>query len=396
MKKNNTLLKLALLAVCLVTCSINAIAGNIPEIAKTFNNVPLSTIELITTIASLASMLAILMTPLAIRILSHKKTMLLGLVLAGIGGLTPMILNNVYIILICRFIFGLGVGFISATFLQMVNLYFDGNTRSSMIGLQGSVGGLGSALETFLAGRLLLINWHASFLVYIIAFIAFAFFLFAVPDTKETVTAQKTALSDASQKGYRGLILHSLELFIAVGMATFFVIKVSTVITSKNIGTASDGSLAIVLVSLGSLISGALYSRIFGKLKQFSLPLFYAIIAVGFILAMYANSLVMMLIASFLIGFGYMAFQPYLQEYVSINYAHISAATTIILIFQYLGSFAAPYFGVVLNNFTTDLTAQFMIMSITFMGLTVLTFIEAKQAKAQHQNFFIPQVLDEN
>lgn len=55
-----TILKIALLSCCLITASQNAIAGNIPEIAKSFKDVSLSTIELMTTIPSLFVMLAIL------------------------------------------------------------------------------------------------------------------------------------------------------------------------------------------------------------------------------------------------------------------------------------------------------------------------------------------------
>ena len=62
MKKNKVYLKVALLSVCFITASLNAIAGVIPNIAQSFPNTPLYLVELMTTIPSLTSMLAILLS----------------------------------------------------------------------------------------------------------------------------------------------------------------------------------------------------------------------------------------------------------------------------------------------------------------------------------------------
>ena len=62
MKKNKVYLKVALLSVCFITASLNAIACIIPNIAQSFPNTPLYLVELMTTIPSLTSMLAILLS----------------------------------------------------------------------------------------------------------------------------------------------------------------------------------------------------------------------------------------------------------------------------------------------------------------------------------------------
>ena len=100
------ILKIAILSCCLVTVSQNAIAGNIPAIAYTFKNVALSTIELMTTIPSLFVMLAILLNGFLAKRMNHKTSLLIGLLICGIGGIIPYFIKEVYIMLISRAIFG--------------------------------------------------------------------------------------------------------------------------------------------------------------------------------------------------------------------------------------------------------------------------------------------------
>lgn len=185
------ILKIAILSCCLVTASQNAIAGNIPAIADNFKNVALSTIELMTTIPSLFVMLAILLSGFLAKRMNHKTSLLIGLLICGIGGIIPYFIKEIYIMLISRAIFGFGVGMINSNLLIMIVSLFDGKERSQMIGLQGSIGGLGSFLTTYVAGMLLAYGWHVSFLVYVIAFLIFFFVLKYVPNAKDSQNSKE-------------------------------------------------------------------------------------------------------------------------------------------------------------------------------------------------------------
>ena len=170
------ILKIAILSCCLVTAS---------------QNVALSTIELMTTIPSLFVMLAILLSGFLAKRMNHKTSLLIGLLICGIGGIIPYFIKEVYIMLISRAIFGFGVGMINSNLLIMIVSLFDGKERSQMIGLQGSIGGLGSFLTTYVAGMLLAYGWHVSFLVYVIAFLIFFFVLKYVPNAKDSQNSKE-------------------------------------------------------------------------------------------------------------------------------------------------------------------------------------------------------------
>ncbi|MCB5496241.1 hypothetical protein, partial [Mediterraneibacter gnavus] len=67
----------------------------------------------------------------------------------------------------------------------MIIYFFDGKTRSQMIGLQGSVGGLGSLICTYIAGQLLMFGWNVSFLTYLVSFIVFLIVFLYVPNVTD-------------------------------------------------------------------------------------------------------------------------------------------------------------------------------------------------------------------
>jgi predicted PurR-regulated permease PerM len=110
-------------------------------------------------------------------------------------------------------------------------------------------------------------------------------------------------------------------------------------------------------------------------LKRLSLPVFYLICAAGFALAFVSGNALMMMVAAFLLGFGYLAFVPFLQERVSTKFASFAATgTTVILVFQGLGAFIAPYAGTILSLFTESLNTQFLICGGLYVILSVIGF----------------------
>lgn len=374
-QNRNTKLKIALLSVYFVTASLNAITANIPEMAKTFSTVPLYIIELIATIPSLFQMIGVLCGAQVARRIGHKKSTMLGLLLCGVGGVIPFFIQNFVLIFATRCMFGLGCGLISAVMLTMIVHFFTGDTRSTMIGLTGSVGGLGSALSSFVAGRLLIFGWNASFAVYFTAFVVMLLIVTLVPDVQIVSALPKRSDASAKQSSWLSLSALTLLSFTSTLLATFFIIKASTLITSAGLGTAQNGSLAITFISIGSLLAGAMYGRLYAKLKAKALVLFYIVSAAGLFCGA-IHSLAIIYTGAFLIGWGLIAFTPYFQEKVSRDYAHFGeTGTSFILVSQALGAFAAPYYGNILQAINPVLTAQFAITGAAYLALAVIALL---------------------
>ncbi len=373
----NIKLKIALLSVYLITASLNAITANIPEMAKTFTTVPLYTIELIATIPSLFQMIGVLVGKPFAQKIGLKQSVLIGLLCCAIGGSFPLLIQQFHLLFFTRCVFGLGCGLITSVMLTMIVALFEGNERSSMIGLTGSIGGLGSAISSFTAGRLLVFGWHVSFAVYLLGFVVFAIVLCFVPNVNAMAKKEQHA-SDTQNVSYVRLILLSILSFVSTLLAAFFTVKESTLITTLNIGTAQNGSFAITLISLGSLLAGAMYGKLYAKLKGYSLVLFYIVSSIG-LMTGFTGNLIMIYIGAFLIGWGLIAFTPFFQEKVTKDYPGLGqTATNYILVSQALGAFMAPYYGTMISLLTSDLQMQFL---YTGFGYLLLAMIALKTAR---------------
>ncbi len=387
-ENHNLKLKIALLSTCLVSASLNAVTGMVPEMANSFPTVSLSTIELIATVPSLFQMAGVLGGPFLAKRLGYKGVMLLGLLLCAIGGVIPIFLPLFPVILLTRCFFGIGCGLMVSSLLTLIIVFFDGQTRSTMIGLNGGISGLGSAFATFAAGQLLAFGWNVSFAVYFLGFVVALLVFVAVPSVapeckeqirfantvrdKEQIESKEQKIRPALPIGLWGL---GCLMFVSVLFATMYVIKASTLISEYGYGTAKEGSLAITLLSLGSFAAGLTYGKIRAKLGTISLALFYAICLAGFVVGGMATSLLPVWVGAFLLGYGYLGFMPFLQEQASRSYgAYGETATNLILIFQSVGAFVTPWLGSLFGLFTKDLKLQFFFTAGCF-GVLLLVAV---------------------
>lgn len=379
---NRTMLKVALLSTCLIWASINAITANVPEMAKSFSDVPLYVIELIATVPSLFQMLAVLFSGFVSKGLGLKRTTMLGLLLCGVAGVVPVFIQNFYLLFLSRCVFGVGCGLIVPSVLTLIIGLFDGAERSSMIGLQGSVGGLGSAASALAAGQLLAFGWNWSFAVYVFSFAVLALFAAIVPDEGSQAGDAGEAHGGQANESLAGLVFQGVLMFLSILIITLFVVKASTFITSRGLGTAQQGSFAITLISLGSLLAGALYGKIRSLLGDYALVAFIAVGVAGFVVAAVSSSLAGIMVAAFLIGYAMMAIVPHLQENVSLRFGSFGTkGTNLILVTQALGAFAAPYLGTLLGVFSEDLTVQFVMCAVGLGVLAVVAGVYAKRVR---------------
>lgn len=174
--KNNLMKKISLLSVSLMVASAAAINANIPAMAKSFSDMPLSLVENLTTIPSLFLMISVLISGYIARNIGYKRTILIGVGMVAICGIVPVISSNFYLIFISRALFGFGVGLFNSLLVAMIKYFYDGDERSTLFGFQSACEGLGGLTITFIAGQLLRINWQTSFLAYAIAIPVFILF----------------------------------------------------------------------------------------------------------------------------------------------------------------------------------------------------------------------------
>lgn len=384
MKQNkNLILKIALLSTCLVSASLNAVTGLVPEMAAAFPAVSLSAIELVATVPSLFQMVGVLGEQVLAKKLGHKGAMLLGLLFCAVGGIIPVFLPLFPVIFVTRCFFGTGCGLLMSSLLTLIVHFFDGQTRSTMIGLGGGISGLGSAGATLAAGLLLVFGWNVSFSVYFLGFAVTALVLVFVPKVK--TAAPTESAEKKTGKPPLGLWGLGALMFVSVMLATMYVIKASTLIADYGYGTAKEGSLAITFLSLGSFAAGLTYGRLRAKLGDHTLALAFGICMLGFLLGGFANSLLPVWAGAFLLGYGYLIFMPFIQEQASRSYgAYGETATNLVLVFQSVGAFVTPWLGNLFGLVSEDLKVQFFMTAVCFILLAAAAVWQSVKSTRQN------------
>lgn len=378
---NKKTLKFALLSASLLVGSAAAINANIPAMANHFDDIPLSIVEMLTTIPSLFLMISVLTSSMIAKRIGYKQTIIIGLGIVMVAGMIPLLIDNFVIILISRAMLGFGVGLFNSLLVSMINYFYDNQERSAMFGLQSAFEGAGGIAITFIAGQLLKINWQAPFIAYVIAIPVFFIYLKFVPkvETKKVLEANGGNQKKENQTvhgsffpviGYLALIFVAAMFYMIMG------IKVAALMTGIGYGTASDASLVIILLSLGGISAGLLFGKILKIFQKFTTTFGLIVLSIAMIILGTSQSLLLTFIGGFLTGFGFKVFMPSLIDKVNnSNIPNKTLATSLLLVGFNLGVFISPYGSILLQNIigTDALPSLFIANAIGFFILSIMT-----------------------
>lgn len=379
MKKN--LIKISLLSVSMLVATAPAINANIPAMKEAFSSVPLALVEMITTIPSLFLMISVLTSSLIAKKIGYKQTILLGLIIVSLSGILPAFVNNFYLVLLSRACLGFGIGLFNSLLITLISYFYDGQERTNLIGYHEAIGGLGGMMITYIAGRLMHINWQMPFLSYSIAIPVFFLFLKNIPNVptdqiiKPSININKN--TNANQN-YSTVILFMILIVIGATLNMTMGIKVSSLIVEEGLGQTSDASNVILFLSFGAMISGFLFGKVYNKIHNFILPVGFSIVALAMFIIGYANSLQLIILAGFLVGFGFRVMMPCLTNIINnSNLQNKALSTSLLLVAYNLGSAFAPYGSLIIQklSWTNNLRGIFYIDCIGFLFLALITLI---------------------
>ncbi len=263
------LMKLSLLSISLVLTSNTAIASALPMMLGYFNDQSASSVELLMTIPQLTVVIFIALSSLIAKAIGQKQTVLLGLLLAGVAGVLPVFTANFYLLMISRAVLGAGFGLFNSLAVSMISEFFEGEEAATLIGFQSAFQGLGAAVMTFTAGRLLTFGWQKAFLVYLITIpIIFLFMAFVPepPKKKQNSTFKK----ETAQKGTLRptTLMYGILIFFLCIFYMIVVVKLSTFIVTENLGTESDAGTLLSFMQIANMVAGFLFGLIYKGLKR--------------------------------------------------------------------------------------------------------------------------------
>lgn len=244
--------KISLLSISLLLMLAPVIAPAIPLMGEAFTGQSKSSVELLLTVPNFGIIAALFMSPLAIKGIGKKATILLGMSLALISGVVPIFFSNYYLILLLRFMFGFGIGLFNSLAVSLLAEFYEGEELATMMGLQSMVGALGSAILSFAVGYFILSGWQATFSIYfIIVPVMILFMLFVPIQREEKVQVQEEIIDGQSKQTLNAGVLSIAALIFF--LFTFYMvipIKMPEFVLTKGIGTMSSISIVTGLSTL--------------------------------------------------------------------------------------------------------------------------------------------------
>ena len=373
--QKSLLQKGAILSISLMLTSSQAINGVIPQMKQSLG-ISQSQSELLGTAPSITVILFILLSSYFAKRIGMKKTIILGLLLAGIGGIIPVFTATFQTVLISRVILGAGLGVYNSLAVTYISSLYSGNTRATLLGIRNSMEALGQTILIFLAGVLVNINWTASFLVYAIAFPVALLFALKVPEIRdENSDIPENHIKEKMNPMVFALVLFAILLVMnSIAISVRFA-SIATEIKGVNFNASNYLALMPILGILAGFMFGPINKWI-GKGTLY-LGIIFFIIS-NLLIAVSNGNMTFLLTGLFLSSItGSWCFPFIFSNLDKVTTKNtINFATSLIFIGCNIGNFIAPI-AMQLAQFltrSTNLTAPFFVFAGIFIVILFVTF----------------------
>lgn len=182
-------------------------------------------------------------------------------------GTIGFFLDNIYLLLLSRAIFGIATGFLMTGVSVLLSDYYTGIKREKALSLQGFFMAFGGAVFLILGGYLSNLDWRYPFLAYLlgIAILVYAFFMLFEPQRHHIKKENDTSAPTKQEFHFAKFIpVYLLGIFC---MAMFYVAP--TQLPAFIIQTLhKEGSSVGVSMALAS-VSMAIFSLFYNKLRGY-------------------------------------------------------------------------------------------------------------------------------
>ena len=313
-------------------------------------------------LSSLPSLLIIPFVLLAGRLSTgrDKLPMLyLGLAIFTLCGVACLVAKSMTALIIISSILGIGAGMIIPLSTGLVVDYFTGDFRVKQLGYSSAINNLTLVGATALTGYVADINWHLSFLVYLLPGVSL---LLCLALRRESAAAEPMESDQYKQQSINKRHLAVLTLFYFVITFASLVVTFDTAFLFEKYKIRQElAGVSISLFFLAIMLPGLFLSHIIKYTRSYTNVISTLLLTLGLLSMTIFKSPAMLVIGVILSGFGYGIMQPLIYDKAAII-APPHLATQALSIVM-----AANYIAIILCPFIIDAVRKlFATQSISF------------------------------
>lgn len=312
-----------LLAAMMILMGGAAVAPALPLISEAFPDAPEAAISLIITLPALA----IALTGFFIGALSDRigkiPVLAASVAIFTIAGSSGFYLTSLPAILVGRFILGIGIAGITCTTSSLIVCYYDGVTRTRVLGYQAAAMGVGVLILETSGGCLAGISWRAAFLIYLIGVVILVgIFTTMREPARPNIDGVKTASNETFPAyplllGYITLFLGNMLFFLMPTKFPYLIANIdAAVILGEN--TALISGIFLGIMGCSSSLIGLIYGRVACRFHRYTLlTLTFILFGTGLCGLGFATSLVTVGLSVICIGIGEGILMPTILNWIA-------------------------------------------------------------------------------
>lgn len=294
----SVMMKTSLLSISIILTSGSAIAATIPSWLNAFPHVAQSNVELLQTLPSISVVFATLLSTWVAKYIGVKRTVIVGLLIAGFSGITPALVTSYTAFFVSRLMLGVGFGLVNSYAVSMIGMFFAGKEKDNLMGYRSSCEKLGSSLTTYIAGMLLVsFNWHAAFWVYGLAFLLTFLFAIYVPEPTSEMLEREANASQTKKMGRQKVngkvafwtLFCALYLIPIIASYT----RITEYVTTNHFLSLGTIATVLSLAQFCGILTGIIFGVLLRALRRTFLPVTVALTgAAQLMIGLSTNSLI--------------------------------------------------------------------------------------------------------
>ncbi|MBQ0070777.1 MAG: MFS transporter [Spirochaetales bacterium] len=372
--EGNLMEKVAILSLSLILVSTYSVSCIVPKLLEHFSDKPRSAVEFLVSVPSFGIAFMIFLNIWLTKLLAERTSIIIGSVMIILSSFITIVSNNYVVFLLARFLLGLGIGMINARAITTVQMRYEGKELASLLGIRGSMEVLGNMVLTFLAGKLMVLGWHASFGVYLAVLVALGLYLVFVPATEKAVKNETKAKARNGNPSLLKLLFVFGAGFVFINTNVSTTMRMASLMMVRGLGAEAEASVVLSFMLLMGVCAGILFERLFSVLKRRTLSFGLLLMGLGLLRIGRAENLVLLYLGAALSGYanGMLATTVFHEIALDFPPEEVGTVTYAALLGCNLGGAFSPLVLSFLGLFSEGLSFSYGFYGILSLVLAVL------------------------
>lgn len=340
----------SVIALSTLTMAMSATTPALADIAAAFPQAKQTSVAMLATIPSLFSVPCALITGRLLGRRVRYRTMALTAILLIIaGGLLPLFLSSLGLIIAARAMMGMGLGILNPITPSITMLELPKEQAQRQMGINGATSNTAAVIYQLIGGFACVISWRYSFLAYLLVIPVLPVVMIYLREPKITQERDKSTQGQSIGASIRTFgrpfwgwfVLH----FFFISLFYAYITNISSIIANNHYGTASASALVLAVFSIGGVVGGHTMSRLITKIEKGVFILAGVICFTGKIILVAGGNIAMMYLGSLVYGLGYGMMLPAIPLFAGMSVApeQRAFALSVNMVGNGLGTFLSAY-----------------------------------------------------